>query len=112
MRSMATSKIPDIIALHLDPDETKPHAPLPPRRPPPPEPAIFAIMARVGMWLAWLTASFGAYSELIGHRWQWNPYVLVMMVIVGYMAATRKDSAVLETAIVVLGGVWAVLMFK
>jgi hypothetical protein len=35
-----------------------------------------------------------------------------MTVIVGYMAATRKDAAVLETAIVVLGGVWAMLQFK
>jgi hypothetical protein len=63
------------------------------------QPAIVGIMARVWMWVAWLVASFGAYSELIGYRWQWNPHFLVMMVIVGYMAATRKDAAVLETAI-------------
>jgi hypothetical protein len=56
--------------------------------------------------------SLGAYSELIGYRWQWNPYFLAMTVIVGYMAATRKDAAVLETAIVVLGGVWAMLLFN
>ena len=53
-----------------------------------------------------------AYSALIGYRWTWNPYFLVMMVIVGIMAATKKDAAVLETAIVVLGGVWAMLLFK
>jgi hypothetical protein len=35
-----------------------------------------------------------------------------MMVIVGIMAATKKDAVVLETAIVVLGGVWAMLQFK
>ena len=75
-------------------------------------PAIVGIMARVWMWVAWLVASSGAYSALIGYRWTVNPYFLVMMLIVGYMAATRKDAAVLETAIVVLGGVWAMLLFK
>src|SRR4249919_3081026 len=104
---------PDLIALHLDPDdETRPHAPLPPRRPPPPQPAIFGIMHRVGLWCVWLVTAFGAYSALIGYRWQWNVYFLAMMVIVGIMAATRKDSVVLETASVVLGGVWGMLLFK
>ena len=56
--------------------------------------------------------SLGAYSELIGYRWQWNPQFIVMMVIVGIMAATKKDAVVLETAIVVLGGVWAMLLFN
>ena len=31
-------------------------------------PAIVGIMARVWMWVAWLTVSLGAYSELIGYR--------------------------------------------
>ena len=47
-----------------------------------------------------------------GVTFGWNVYFLAMTVIVGYMAATRKDAAVLETAIVVLGGVWAMLQFK
>ena len=103
---------PDLIKLDLDPDETRPHTPLPPRRPPPPQPAIAGIMARVGLWLAWLVVSFGAYSALIGYRWKWDLYFLAMMLIVGIMAATKKDSLVLETAIVVLSGVSAMLLFK
>ena len=69
-------------------------------------------MNRVGLWCVWLATAYGAYSALIGYRWTWNPYFLAMMVIVGIMAATKKDAVVLETAIVVLGGVWAMLLFK
>ena len=55
--------------------------------------------------------SFGAYSALIGYRWTVNPYFLVMMVIVSIMAATKKDALVLETAMLVLGAVWTMLLF-
>ena len=98
---------PDLISLRLNPDET---LPFPPRRPTP-QPAIVGIMNRVGLWGVWLATAYGAYSALIGYRWTWNPYFLAMMVIVGIMAATKKDAVVLETAIVVLGGVWAMLLF-
>jgi len=61
-------------------------------------PAIVGIMGRVWMWLAWLTAGSGVYFGVVGYRWTLNPYFLVMMLIVGIMAATKKDSLVLETA--------------
>jgi hypothetical protein len=38
------------------------------------------------------------YFGVVGYRWTLNPYFLVMMLIVGIMAATKKDSLVLETA--------------
>ena len=100
---------PDLISLQLDPDETRPHQALPPRRLPPPQPAIFGIMHRVGLWLAWLTVSFGAYSALVKYRWTWHPYFLATMLITGYMA-TKKDSMALETSMLTLGAVWIVLL--
>ena len=93
---------PEMISLHLDPDETRPHKPYPPRRPPPPQPAIVGIMNRVGLWGLWLVCCFGAYTQLVLFRgaglWSKSSlYFFGMMLIVGYMA-TKKDSLVLETA--------------
>ena len=97
---------PDLIKLDLDPDETRPHQPLPPRRPPPPEPAIVGIMAHVWRWLAWLAVGFFAYTQLKinGH---FSPWSIDSLAFLGMMALTgwfgrKKDSWALETATLIL----------
>ena len=76
-------------------------------------PAIVGIMGRVWMWLAWLTAGSGVYFAVVGYRWQWNPPFLLMMGVVGLMAAKRESTeTVLWTAIVVLTGVGSMLVLK
>lgn len=63
------------------------------------DPAIVGIMARVWCWLAWLVASFGAFSVLYntqtrtagGFNLQTSGlYFLAHLVVVGYMA-TKPD---------------------
>jgi hypothetical protein len=111
MRVMPT---PD---LHLDPDDdTRPHAPLSARTPSPPEPAIVAVMGLVWMWVAWLTVSVGAYSQLVPVRgaglWSRSSlYFLVMLLIVGLMARKREErEAVLWTAGIVMSTITLMLM--
>ena len=108
---------PNLIALHLDPDDdTRPHAPLPARTPPPTEPAIVGIMGRVWMWLAWLAVSFGAYAQVVLFRgaglWsQSSVYFLVMLLIIGLMARKKEQrEAVLWTAGIVMSTITLLLM--
>ena len=108
---------PDLIALHLDPDdETRPHQVLPPRRPPPPQPAIVGLMGRVSLWLFWLVVSFGTYAQVVLFRgaglWsKQSVYFLVMLLIVGLMARKREErEAVLWTAGIVMSMITLMLM--
>ena len=116
---------PDMIHLHLQPDETRSHRPTTAMSDrgkigrsvtnTVEDPAIVGIMGTVSQWLLWLVASYMAFSALAHtvHFAPWSKstvYYVSMMAVVSLMATKKHGHAVLITASLVLITVTLMLM--